>query len=133
MGRSNIDTLPLELREKIVSFTSFSQLLSIKLVSKALLQACESTAVLKQLINNRNSHGGPIWQHSHLSAESTHDQWARYALADDKAFYIRLWEAEFDDNTMRYLPQLVVTKRTYIWNWDGTDELTSLRPYRQSI
>ncbi|KAL8671946.1 MAG: hypothetical protein Q9168_003572 [Polycauliona sp. 1 TL-2023] len=106
-----LDTLPLELRERIVSLGSFPTLLQISLTNKALRQACQSVSVIKAILHNRNGCGGAVWHVPYLSTEAPVEDWARYALAEYRATY--LTRTQYPDlvrqgKEMSWLPQLMI-------------------------
>ena len=104
------DTLPLEVQQKIIAFTSFRTVLNITLVNHALHTACENRAVFKDLIDNRNGHGGTVWRPLHLSSQTELETWKRYACADDLAS--NHWVERRLDSS--WFPQLIALNRMHM-------------------
>ncbi|KAL8902420.1 MAG: hypothetical protein Q9207_004728 [Kuettlingeria erythrocarpa] len=110
-----LDTLPLELREKIVAFGSYATLRNLSLTNRALYQACRSRAVIKAILYNHNGRGGRKWRYPCLPVEAPFSHWARYALADLKAT-----ETVSDvtvlsryGDSMRWAPQLMLLQHPF--------------------
>lgn len=117
------ELLPIELQHKIVSFSSFRTVLNLTRVSHALHKLCENVAIFRDLIENRNGHGGPAWKCPILSAETDLETWKRYALADERS-------DEFDARNrkdMRWLPHLIALGRSFAFAWPRL-RLTIYRP-----
>lgn len=120
-----LDSLPLELREKIVSLGSYETLLQLSRTNRALHQACSSTHVVKAILHNHNGCGGQKWRYPRLLMDDPVSEWARYALADLKAN-----EAGSNggrvapySRAMLWAPQLMALQRSLV----GNLEMTGLR------
>lgn len=110
--KPNLDSLPLELRQRIVSLGSFEAWHSISLVNRTLYQTCNDINVVKALVDNRNGHGGQAWNYPHLAGQPL-SVWRHYALADSKTngLCIRDVLLRPDASTLLWAPQLLATKR----------------------
>lgn len=108
-----LDTLPLELREKIVAFGSYATLRDISLTSRALYQACRSLPVIKAILYNHNGCGGRKWRYPCLPVEAPFSDWARYALADLKTTETvsDLTVLSMYGDSMLWAPQLMLLQR----------------------
>ena len=106
-----LDALPLEIQQRIIAFTSLRTVLNITLVNRALHTVCESRAVFKGLIDNRNGHGGDVWQSPQFPGHTELDAWKRYALADDLT--IKFEATSYKDDTS-WVPQLIALRRMLV-------------------
>lgn len=80
-----LDSLPVEILQRIASYGPCESALALLRVSKAFHGACNNRHVFKSILIDCNGFGGPPWRSIPLSAESPTSSWARYAFADSKA------------------------------------------------
>ena len=115
MASARLDTLPLELREKIVSLGSITTLSQISLTSRALHQACQSLSVTKAILHNNNGYGGRKWRYPCLPLDAPTSDWARWALADLEAHELSTGsnsgEVVLGLRQQNWAPQLMILQR----------------------
>ncbi len=131
-----LDTLPLELREKIVSLGSIKTLFQISLTSRALHQACQSLSVTKAILYNHNGYGGRKWRYPCLPLDAPVSDWAQWALADLEAQQTSCNtesnsnEVELERRQLYWAPQLMVLQRAHypvrLWGFTKLTQSRSL-------
>jgi hypothetical protein len=97
-----LDKLPLEIIQRIASYTSCKAILALQLVCRVLYHACSDVFIMKHFLERSlvrspiyAQHPKPAWYDSVLSLESPFLNWARYALAQEEmAEFIKDLEAK---------------------------------------
>ena len=111
--KPNLESLPIELRQRIISFGSYETLCNVSLVNKAFHQMCNSTSVVKAIVDNSHGEGGQPWSYPHLTGHEDTTVWKSYAMADSKARGTSIRDVLLQANATNLLwaPQLMATKR----------------------
>ncbi len=111
-----LDSIPVEIIQRIASFSPCESVLALLRVNRRLYKACNDDAVFKAVI--RNGNGQNIiqpWDSDLLSQTASRSGWARFALADSRA---RRWIAPAQSggqNGDRGSPE--DTRIGDIWRW----------------
>lgn len=120
MSISRLESLPRELIAHIATFVEALSVLSLSRTSKTLRTACWDSLIFKEILQASQSRN---WYDDCLDVEAITKRagndpsiWARYAVADDKAYVLARMRDPLEHRklSINFLPELAVVKHPFL-------------------
>ena len=81
-----LDTLPIEILQNVITHGPCENALTLHFVNKHFKRVCEDPLIFQRIIANHSGRGRSPWSGIPLAIDDHWSSWARYALADSRAF-----------------------------------------------